>query len=118
MRVPSAPPNKHMLRAVTHNGDTMSEVTVRPAIVSERAFLEALQWRASLQNPNDREALLKHPDAIVLPVRQIIEGGVFVAERGGKIIGFSAILPREDGIRSWMRSLWNLIRGAKELVAL
>ncbi|MEO8306960.1 MAG: GNAT family N-acetyltransferase [Pseudomonadota bacterium] len=75
----------------------MSAVRVRPAIVSDRASLEALQWRASLQNPTDREALLANPDAIMLPVQQIIENRVFVAEQGGKIMGFSAILPREDG---------------------
>jgi N-acetylglutamate synthase-like GNAT family acetyltransferase len=32
-----------------------------------------------------------------LPVDQIIEGRVFVAEQGGKLMGFCAILPREDG---------------------
>lgn len=75
----------------------MSGVTVRPAIASERTFLEALQWRASLQNTNDRDALLANPDAIVLPVQQIVDGQVFVAEHDGQVKGFSAILPREDG---------------------
>ena len=72
-------------------------VTVRSAFVSECASLEALQWRASLQNSKYREALLKNPDAIVLPVEQIIEGRVFVAEQDGEILGFYAVLPREDG---------------------
>lgn len=75
----------------------MSQVTVRPAVASERESLESLQWRASLNNPNDREALLANPDAIELPLQQILDGGVFVAEQEGKIKGFSAILPREDG---------------------
>ncbi len=75
----------------------MSAVTVRLAIVSERESLEGLQWRASLQNPMDRDALLANQDAIVLPVQQIVEGGVFVAEQYGKIMGFSAILLRYDG---------------------
>ena len=75
----------------------MSEFTVRPAVASERESLEALQWRASLNNPNDREALLANPDSIVLPLQQIVDGGVFVAEQSGHIRGFSAILPRPDG---------------------
>ena len=70
----------------------MSQITIRPAITAERESLEALQWRASLANPNDREALLANPDAIELPLRQILDGGVFVAEEAGRITGFSAIL--------------------------
>lgn len=74
-----------------------NEVIVRPAVVSEQKQLEALQWRASLNNPGDREALLAHPDAIELPLEQIRGGGVFVAEVAGAVMGFAAILPREDG---------------------
>lgn len=59
--------------------------------------MEALQWRASLGNQGDRDALLRHPDAIDLPDEQIAAGGVFVLEHDGAIVGFSAILPREDG---------------------
>jgi GNAT superfamily N-acetyltransferase len=72
-------------------------VNIRPAIPSERRALEALQWRASLGNEGDRDALLRHPDAIDLPAEQIAAGGVFVLEQEGTIVGFSAILPREDG---------------------
>jgi GNAT superfamily N-acetyltransferase len=75
----------------------MSQMIVRPAIVAEQERLEALQWRASLNNPGDREALLAHPDAIALPAAQIAAGGVFVAEVGGTVMGFAAILPRADG---------------------
>ena len=74
-----------------------NEVTVRPAVVSEQKQLEALQWRASLNNPGDRDALLAHPDAIELPLEPIKDGGVFVAEVAGATMGFAAILPREDG---------------------
>ena len=70
---------------------------VRPAVASEQKQLEALQWRASLNNPGDRDALLAHPDAIELPLEQIKNGGVFVAEIAGSTMGFAAILPREDG---------------------
>jgi predicted N-acetyltransferase YhbS len=72
-------------------------VIIRTAIPAEREALEALQRRASLANEGDREALERHPDAIDLPVQQIAAGAVFVAEDGGALVGFSAILPREDG---------------------
>jgi GNAT superfamily N-acetyltransferase len=72
-------------------------VIIRPATPSDREALEALQWRASLANESDREALERHPDAIDLPVEQIAAGGVFVAEDGGALVGFSAILPRDGG---------------------
>lgn len=70
---------------------------IRPAIPAERRTLEALQWRASLGNEGDRDALLRHPDAIDLPLEQIAAGGVFVLEQDGAIAGFAAILPRDDG---------------------
>jgi GNAT superfamily N-acetyltransferase len=66
-------------------------------VVGERERPIAIQWRASLNNPGDRDALLAHPDAIDLPVEQIRKGGVFVAEIAGSIVGFAAILPRQDG---------------------
>ena len=72
-------------------------MNIRPAIPAERRTLEALQWRASLGNEGDREALLRHPDAIDLPAEQIAAGGVYVLEQDGAIVGFSAILPRADG---------------------
>ena len=75
----------------------MSDVVIRPALHAERSCLEALQWRASLANSGDRDALLANPDAISLPVEQIADGHVFVAERDGVIVGFAAVLPRPDG---------------------
>ncbi len=72
-------------------------MNIRPAIPAERKELEALQWRASLGNEGDRDALLRHPDAIDLPAEQIAAGGVFVLEQDGAIVGFSAILSRADG---------------------
>ena len=70
---------------------------IRPAIPADRRELEALQLRASLVNEGDREALLLHPDAIDLPIELIKAGGVFVLEQHGAVVGFSAILAREDG---------------------
>jgi N-acetylglutamate synthase-like GNAT family acetyltransferase len=75
----------------------MNNVTMRTAVIADQKALEALQWRASLNNPGDREALLANPDAITLPLQQIEGGNVFVAEIDGAITGFAAILPREDG---------------------
>jgi GNAT superfamily N-acetyltransferase len=75
----------------------VSDLLIRPALQDERSHLEALQWRASLSNPGDRDALLAHPDAIALPLEQIAAGHVFVAEQDGMIIGFAAVVPREDG---------------------
>jgi GNAT superfamily N-acetyltransferase len=70
---------------------------IRLAVAAERRDLEKLQLRASLNNPGDRDALFANPDAIELPLEQITAGQVFVAERGGEMLGFAAVLPRDDG---------------------
>src|SRR4029453_845354 len=75
----------------------MSDILIRPALQGEQSSLEALQWRASLANSRDRDSLLPNPDAIALPVEQIADGHVLVAQRDGVIIGFAAVLPRPDG---------------------
>jgi GNAT superfamily N-acetyltransferase len=75
----------------------VQDISIRPARPDERTMLESLQWRASLSNPGDRDALLSHPDAIALPAEQIVEGRVFVAERDGVIAGFASVVPRPDG---------------------
>jgi GNAT superfamily N-acetyltransferase len=72
-------------------------VTFRQALVSEKELLEALQWRASLSNPADRDALLRNPDAIEIPLDQLAGGLVFTAECSGAIVGFAALLMRSDG---------------------
>jgi GNAT superfamily N-acetyltransferase len=72
-------------------------ITIREARPDELDDLEALQRRASLANPGDREAILAHPDAIAIPVQQIAQGQVFLAEDEGVLLGFSAVLDRDDG---------------------
>jgi N-acetylglutamate synthase-like GNAT family acetyltransferase len=72
-------------------------MVIRQARVTEQHELEELQRRASLNNPGDREALLEHPDAIALPIEQIATGSVVVAELNGAIVGFAAVVPRDDG---------------------
>ena len=74
----------------------MGKIEIRLANTSERKYLEELQWRASLNNEGDRSALLAHPDAIELPLSQIENDLVFVAEEEGCIRGFAAILLRTD----------------------
>jgi N-acetylglutamate synthase-like GNAT family acetyltransferase len=75
----------------------MPDAVIRPALETERSSLESLQWRASLANTGDRDALLSNPDAIVLPMEHIADGHVLVAQRDGVIVGFAAVLPRTDG---------------------
>jgi GNAT superfamily N-acetyltransferase len=70
-----------------------NDFSIRLAFPSEREALEALQWRASLNNPNDKDALLAHPDAIVLPAGQIAAGQVYVAEQAQEVAGFAVLLP-------------------------
>lgn len=78
-------------------GQMMRDVVIRMALATEQKQLEALQRRASLGNLGDRKALLANPDAIELPLEQLERGDVFVAEVGGLIAGFAAIVSREDG---------------------
>jgi GNAT superfamily N-acetyltransferase len=75
----------------------MEAIIIRNAIPSEKAALEGLQFRASLANEGDREAILAHPDAIDLPIEQITSGDVFVLELSGRIAGFAALQSRTDG---------------------
>ena len=62
-------------------------------------MLEALQCRASLANEEHRAALEANPDAIELPLDQLEQGQVLVAELDGRIAGFAAIVGSElDGL--------------------
>lgn len=75
----------------------MSSPTFRLAVPAERSALEELQRRASLMWEEDRAALLAYPDAIELPLEQITGGRTVVAESAGQLLGFSVVLPRDDG---------------------
>lgn len=74
-------------------------LTIRLGEPEERDELEALQRRASLALPEDREQLEAHPDAIHLPPAQLANGQVFVAELDGRVAGFAAVVGGElDGL--------------------
>ena len=74
-------------------------MTFRLADPDERGELEELQRRASLELPEYREQLLANPDAIHLPPAQIANGQVIVAEMGGEVAGFAAVVGGElDGL--------------------
>lgn len=62
-------------------------ITIRIAEPGEQAALQALQRRAS-HSP---------PDADELPLEQIAAGYVYVAVQDSVVVGFSSVLPREDG---------------------
>lgn len=74
----------------------MENFVIRRANTSEQRELEDLQLRASLTNAGDRDALLAHPVAIDVPLRQITAGSVFVAEWNGAIVGFATVESRAD----------------------
>jgi GNAT superfamily N-acetyltransferase len=64
----------------------------------ERSELEALQRRASLKWEEYRADLLANPDAIELPVNQLQENRVRVAEIGSQRVGFSVVIPKAPGV--------------------
>jgi GNAT superfamily N-acetyltransferase len=74
-------------------------LTLRLARPDEHDELEELQRRASLELPEYRDQLIANPDAIYLPEGQIANGQVIVAELGGEIAGFAAVVGGElDGL--------------------
>jgi len=74
------------------------EIEIRHAVRDERALLEALQLRASLVWEDTRDALLAHPDAILLPEEWIDAGRVRVATVAGRLVGFSVVLPKAERV--------------------
>src|SRR5580704_13983847 len=79
-------------------GRGVSGVCLRFGLAEERLMLEELQRRASLVYDAYRDALLANPSAISLPLPQLQEKRVRVAEQRGRITGFSVVLPRDQEI--------------------
>ena len=74
-------------------------ISLRLAKPEEHDELEDLQRRASLELPEYRDQLLANPDAVHLPPAQIANGQVIVAELGGEIAGFAAVVGGQlDGL--------------------
>ncbi len=95
-------------------------IVLRSAGPQERAALEELQRRASLTWEEHRAYLLANPDVIELPLAQLCEGRVRVAELDGEVAGFAALLPRGgvcelDGLfvepRAWGRGVGRALVG-------
>ena len=94
----------------------IESLTLRLANQKDQLRLEQLQRRASLELPEYRDELLKHPDAMHLPPTQIENGQVIVAEWNGALAGFAAEVGGElDGVFV-EPDLWGLGIG-KALVA-
>ncbi|MGZ6016366.1 MAG: GNAT family N-acetyltransferase, partial [Phenylobacterium sp.] len=75
----------------------LTRIKIWTALPRERDALVELQRRASLVWADQREALLAHPEAIDLPAEQLERGQVMAAEADGATLGFSVVLPRDDG---------------------
>jgi GNAT superfamily N-acetyltransferase len=75
----------------------ISGIQLRKATRADRVALEDVQRRASLVAEEYREALIAYPDAIDVPLGQIDAGDVTVAEHGGAIVGFAAVVARAGG---------------------
>jgi hypothetical protein len=80
-------------------------VSIRRARTNEQKMLESVQRRASLSNPGDRDALLANPKAIAVPLEQLAEGCVFVAERDGVVVGFAARCQDRPGTGGQLRQI-------------
>lgn len=80
--------------------DAMSELddlVIRLAKPEERDELETLQRRASLALGEYNEQLEAYPDAIQLPMEQVEQGQVIVAELGERIAAFAVVLIDDEG---------------------
>lgn len=65
--------------------------TIRPARREEHGDLEGLLCAASLATGEHREAQLDNPDAMQVPIENVVH--TLVADLGGRIAGFCTILP-------------------------
>jgi GNAT superfamily N-acetyltransferase len=72
---------------------------IRLAHPSERERLIELQRRASLAVEQYRERLLASPDAIDIPVSQLVEGQIRVAYSSAAILGFAAVVTLGENVR-------------------
>ena len=76
---------------------TRAPVSIRDARAAEQRSLTELQRRASLYWDAYREQLVAHPDLIELPLDQIEDGLVRVAELDGEVVGFAVLFRSVHG---------------------
>jgi GNAT superfamily N-acetyltransferase len=74
-----------------------ARVLIRYARAAEQRSLTELQRRASMHWDAYRQQLVAHPDAVELPVDQIEDGLVRVAELGADVVGFAVLLRPAGG---------------------
>ena len=74
-----------------------AELTIRLARPDERKQLENLQRRASLALGEYNAQLEAEPEAVQLPLQQIEQGAVIVAELNDRTAGFAVVLIDHDG---------------------
>ena len=73
----------------------MKGLAIRLAHPDDRLNLIELQRRASLVYEDTRQQLLDDPDVIDLDEEMLANNEVFVAEIGGRIVGFATIIAHE-----------------------
>jgi ribosomal protein S18 acetylase RimI-like enzyme len=68
-------------------------VQIRPAHPDDLPRLRDIFRRASLSNDGDREALLEHPEYLVLPAEPVLAGHTRVAVRleDSTVVGFATV---------------------------
>lgn len=76
----------------------MRVVRIRYGVPNDREALEAIQHRASTALPEYRDAILRHPDAIEVPLLLLGGNRVKVAETRSIPVGFSVLLAPAEGI--------------------
>lgn len=71
-------------------------IHLRPALASDLGALRDLTWRVTLADPAYADQARAQPDAIDGPTDALGQGGVIVAEQGGRLTGYVAILRPAD----------------------
>jgi GNAT superfamily N-acetyltransferase len=62
---------------------------IRPGVPADLAALQGVFRRSSLSNAGDRDALLAHPEHLILGPDALNEGRTQVADENGSVVGFA-----------------------------
>jgi GNAT superfamily N-acetyltransferase len=74
-----------------------SGYTIRPATAEDQPALLAIVWKTVMASERDRNMLLAHPEAVQVPVEQLVTTTACVADIDGSPVGFAIVLARPDG---------------------